>query len=193
MRLTGHVVRTGEMRNGYKILVGEPEGKNPLGRPKRRWEDNIRTDLREMWWEDMECIHLAQDRHQWQVLLYKVMNLRVPWKAENFLTSWVTVSFSRRTLLHDVSQSVSYLTRSNIVTFFTRSHWFDIHVKYCINTGRHEIHPACLCRSPTRNLAENGLENEIFGLTNDWATVHGYTVKPTEQVIRKMKTHKTTT
>jgi hypothetical protein len=64
MGWAGHVARMGEMRNVYKISVGKPRGRRPLGRPKRRWEDNIKTDLREVGWEDVDWIHLAQDREQ---------------------------------------------------------------------------------------------------------------------------------
>jgi len=66
------------MRNAYKILVGKPEGKRPLGRPRRRWEDNIRMDLREIGWEVVYWIHLAQDRDQGRVVVNTVMNLGVP-------------------------------------------------------------------------------------------------------------------
>jgi hypothetical protein len=58
--------------------VGKPEGKRPLGRPRRRWVDNIKMDLREIGWDDMDWIDLAQDRDQWRALVNKVMNLRVP-------------------------------------------------------------------------------------------------------------------
>jgi hypothetical protein len=68
----------GEVRGAYNILVGRPEGRRPLGRPKRRWEDNIKMDLREMGFGDMDWIHLAQDRDRWRALVYTVMNLRVP-------------------------------------------------------------------------------------------------------------------
>jgi len=60
MRLAGYVARMGEMRNAYNILVGNPEEKRPLGRPRRRWEDNIKMDLREIWWEGVvDCTHVA--------------------------------------------------------------------------------------------------------------------------------------
>jgi len=59
MRWVGHVVRTGEIRNVYKILVGEREGKRPLGRPRRRWENSIRKDLGESGWESVKWMHLA--------------------------------------------------------------------------------------------------------------------------------------
>jgi hypothetical protein len=74
----GHVARMEEMRNAYRILVGKPEGKRLLGRPWRRWKYNIRKDLREIGWEDVDWMHVAQDRNQWQVLMNTVMNLRVP-------------------------------------------------------------------------------------------------------------------
>ena len=74
----GHVARVGEKRGVYRVLVGKPEGKRPLERPKRRWVDNIRTDLQEVGCEYMDCIGLAQDRDRWRTLVSAVMNLRVP-------------------------------------------------------------------------------------------------------------------
>jgi hypothetical protein len=68
----------GEERNAYRILVGKPEGKRPLGRPRRRWVDIIKTDLREIGWDGMDWIDLAQDRDRWRALVNTVMNLRVP-------------------------------------------------------------------------------------------------------------------
>jgi hypothetical protein len=68
----------GEIRNVYNILVGKPEGKRQLGRPRRRWEGNIRSDLREIGWQSVDWINLVQDRDQWRALVNKVMNLRVP-------------------------------------------------------------------------------------------------------------------
>jgi hypothetical protein len=75
---SGHVARMGETRNRYRILVGKPEGKRPLGRSRRRWVDNIKIDLRQTGWDDMDLIDLAQDRDQWRTLVNTVMNLRVP-------------------------------------------------------------------------------------------------------------------
>jgi hypothetical protein len=68
----------GEKRNAYSILVGKPEGKRPLRRPRRRWVDNIKIDLREVEWCGMDWMNLAQDRDQWRVLVNTVINLRVP-------------------------------------------------------------------------------------------------------------------
>jgi hypothetical protein len=68
----------GEKRNAYRILVGKPEGKRPLGRPRHRWVDNIEMDLREIGWDGMDWNDLAQDRVQWRALLNTVMNLWVP-------------------------------------------------------------------------------------------------------------------
>jgi hypothetical protein len=67
----------GEECVGYRVLVGKPEGKKPLGRPRRRWEDGIRMDLREICWESVDGIQLAQDRDRWRALVNTVMNLRV--------------------------------------------------------------------------------------------------------------------
>jgi hypothetical protein len=78
MRWAGHVVRMGETRNAYRILVRKPEGKRPLGRPRRRWVDNIKIDLRGIGWDGVDLLHLAHDRDQWRALVHTVMNLRVP-------------------------------------------------------------------------------------------------------------------
>jgi len=78
MRWAGHVARMGEGRGVYRFLVGTPEGKRPLGRPRRGWEDNIRMDLQEVGWGCEDWIGLAQDRDRWRALVSAVMNLRVP-------------------------------------------------------------------------------------------------------------------
>jgi hypothetical protein len=67
----------GEERNMYRVLMGKPEGKKPLGRPSRRWEDRIRMDLREIGWGSVDWIQLAQDRDWWGAFVDTVMNLRV--------------------------------------------------------------------------------------------------------------------
>ncbi|KAJ4434012.1 hypothetical protein ANN_16331 [Periplaneta americana] len=72
----GHVARMGESRNAYRVLVGRPEGKRPLGRPRRRWEDNIKMDLREVGYDDRDWINLAQDRDRWRAYVRAAMNLR---------------------------------------------------------------------------------------------------------------------
>jgi hypothetical protein len=68
----------GEKENAYRILVGKPEGKRPLGRPKRRWVANIKMDLREIGWDGVAWIDMAQDMDQWRALVNTVLNLRVP-------------------------------------------------------------------------------------------------------------------
>jgi len=98
-RWAGHVARMGERRGVYRVLVGKPEGRRPLGRPRRRWEDNIRIDLREVVCGCVDWMELAQvacacecgDEHSGSI------------NARNFFTSCRPVSFSRRTLLHGVS------------------------------------------------------------------------------------------
>jgi hypothetical protein len=91
----------GEKRNAYKIFLRKPEGKRPLGRPRYRWADNINIDLREIEWNGMDCIDLAQDRDQWMALMNAVMNLRVPLHAEKFLSSRTIGSSSRRAQIHE--------------------------------------------------------------------------------------------
>ena len=78
MRWAGYVARMGEERGVYRVLVGKPEGKRPLGIPRRRWVDNIRMDLQEIGCGYMDWIGLAQDRDRWRTLVSAVMNLRVP-------------------------------------------------------------------------------------------------------------------
>jgi hypothetical protein len=78
MRCAGHVACMGEKRNAYRILVGKPEGRRPLGRPRHRWVDNIKIDLSEIGWDGVDWVDLAQDRDQWKALVNTVMNLRVP-------------------------------------------------------------------------------------------------------------------
>jgi hypothetical protein len=77
MRWAGHVARMGEETKVYKVLVGNPEGKRPLGRPWRRWEDGIRMDLRDIGLGGMDWIRLSQDRDRWRAVVSAVMNLRV--------------------------------------------------------------------------------------------------------------------
>jgi hypothetical protein len=79
MRWEGHVAQLGEnKKNAYSLLVGKPEGKRQLGRPRRRWVDNVRMDLGEVGWGDVDWIGLAKDRNRWRVLVNSVLNLRVP-------------------------------------------------------------------------------------------------------------------
>jgi hypothetical protein len=76
----------GEKRNAYRLLVGKPDGKRPLGRPRCRWVDNIRMDLGEIGWGDVDWIGLAKDRNRWRAVVNSVLNLRVPWNAGKLLS-----------------------------------------------------------------------------------------------------------
>jgi hypothetical protein len=78
MRWAGLVAGMGDKRNAYRILVGKPEERRSLGRPRRRWVDNIKMDLRKIGWDGVDWVYLAQDRDHWRALVNTVMNLRVP-------------------------------------------------------------------------------------------------------------------
>jgi hypothetical protein len=78
MKWAGHVALMGEKRNAYRLLVGKPEGKSPLGRPRRRWMDNFKMDLGDIGWGSVDWIGLAQDKNRWRALVNSVLNLRVP-------------------------------------------------------------------------------------------------------------------
>jgi hypothetical protein len=86
----------GVKRNAYRILVGKPEGKRPLGRQRRRWVDNVKIDLREIKWDGIDWIDLAQDSDQWRTPVNTIMNLRVPKDVGKFLSGCTIGSFSRR-------------------------------------------------------------------------------------------------
>jgi hypothetical protein len=100
VRWAGHVARIGEGRNAYGVLVGKPEGKRLLERPRRRWEDGIEMDLREIGWGVVEWIHVAQVRDRWLAVVSAVMNLRV---------------LAPRS--QSVSQLVSYLVSYNLIAW----------------------------------------------------------------------------
>jgi len=82
MRWARHVARMGEERAVHRVLVGKPEGKSPLGRPRRRWEDNIKMDLQEVEGGCRDWMELAQDSDRWRALVSTVRNLRVPKRGE---------------------------------------------------------------------------------------------------------------
>ena len=98
------MTRMGEGRGVHRVLVGKPERKRPLGRPRRRWEDNIKMDLQEVGGGCEDWMELAQDRDSWRALLSSLMNIRVPkmWGISRLAAE--PVRFSRRTLLHGVSK-----------------------------------------------------------------------------------------
>jgi hypothetical protein len=102
MRWTGHVARKGEKRNVYR-LVGKPEGRRPPGRPRRMWLDNIRMDLVEVGWSDVDWIGLAQDRERSRALVNSVLNHRVQWDAGKLLSVQTTRDLSSSAQLHGVS------------------------------------------------------------------------------------------
>ena len=104
MRWVGHVARMGEGRVVHRVLVGKPERKRPLGRRRRRWEDNIKMDLQEVGGACGDWMELAQDRDKWRALVSTVRNIRVPKMRGISSLAAEPVSFSRRTLLHGVNK-----------------------------------------------------------------------------------------
>jgi hypothetical protein len=103
MRWAGHVARMGEKRNAYTLLVGKPEGKRPLGGPRRRCVDNIRMNLVEVGWGDVDWVGLAQDRNRWRALVNAVTNFRVPLHVGKLSTVLTTGGLSSGAQLHRVS------------------------------------------------------------------------------------------
>ena len=98
------MARMEEGRIVHRVLVGKPEGKRPLGRPRRRWEDNIKMDLQGVGGGCGDWMELAQDKDRWRALVSMVRNLRVPKMRGISQLAAEPVSFSRRTLLHGVSK-----------------------------------------------------------------------------------------
>jgi hypothetical protein len=102
MRWAVHVARIEDGRSVYRVLVERPESKSPLGRPRRRWEDRIKMDLREIGMDGVNWIWLAQDRVQWWAFVGTVLNLRVPRRKQVFVRQ--AIRFSNNTLHHGVSE-----------------------------------------------------------------------------------------
>jgi hypothetical protein len=104
MRWAGHVERIGEKRNAYRLMVERPEGERLLGRPRRRWVDNIKMDLGKIGWSDVDWIGLALNKDHLRALLNTVIGLRVPYNSRKFFSSRITSIFSRRAQLRGVTQ-----------------------------------------------------------------------------------------
>jgi hypothetical protein len=103
MRWAGHAPRMGEKRKAYTLLVGKPEGRRPLGRPRSRWLDNIRPDFVEVGWGDVDWIGMAQDRDRWRALVKSVLNLRAPLNAGKLSSVLTSMDLSSSAQLHGVS------------------------------------------------------------------------------------------
>jgi hypothetical protein len=103
MRWVEHVAQMGEKRNVYRLLVGKPEGKRPLGRPRRRWIDNIKMELLEIGFSVEDWIGLAEYRYRWRALVNSVMNLRVSKNAGKLPSGCTACGLSCGTQLHRVS------------------------------------------------------------------------------------------
>jgi hypothetical protein len=103
MRWADHVARMGAKRNMYRLLVGKPEGERPIGRPRRRWVDNIRMDFGEVGWGGVDWIGLAQDRNRWRALVNSVLNLLVARNAGKLSSGLTSSGLSSSAQLHRVS------------------------------------------------------------------------------------------
>jgi hypothetical protein len=112
MRWAGHVVRMAEKRKSYRLLEGKPEVQRPVGRPRRRWVDNIKMDLVEIVLGGLDWIDLAQNRYRWRALVNSVMNLRVPYNDEKLSSGYTTGGLSSTAQFHRVSYLFSSSTRS---------------------------------------------------------------------------------
>jgi hypothetical protein len=99
----GLLVGMGEERNAYRLLVGKPDGKRPLGRPRRRWMDAIRMDRGEVGYGDVDWIGLAQDRNRWRAVVNSLLNLRVPRNAGKLSSGLTSSGLSSSVQLHIVS------------------------------------------------------------------------------------------
>ena len=161
-----------EERGVYRFLVGKPEGRKPLGRPRRGWVDNISMDLQEVGCGYMDWIGLAQDRDRWRKLVRAVMNLPVPWSTGNFLTSCKPVRFSRRTLLQGVRKQGSVLqvwhfSPSGLFrhTAFQKQHrlCFSKHAKQWM---AHSWHKGLPCTAPPQKL--DRLNTSIYTHTHTY-------------------------
>ena len=108
------MARMGKEMGVYRVFVGKPDGKRPLGRPRIRWVENIRMDLQEVGCGFMDWIGLAQDRNSWRTLVSAVMNLRVPCNVGNLLTSCKPVSCTGRTLYHGESKYITMHGSKNV-------------------------------------------------------------------------------
>jgi hypothetical protein len=103
MRWAGHVARMGEERNAYRLLVGKPQGRGPLGRPRRRWVDNIKMDLLEIGWGGVDWIGLAQDRDKRRALVNVVMHLRGLLNAGKLSSGYIIGGLSSSSQFHRAS------------------------------------------------------------------------------------------
>ncbi|KAJ4450124.1 hypothetical protein ANN_01531 [Periplaneta americana] len=113
----------GKSRNAYRVLVGRPEGKRPLGRPRRRWEDNIKMDLREVGYDDRDWINLAQDRNRWRAYVRAAMNLRVPYKPFKMVAEKWRADLSVTDLAVDIDLPIYTNYPDSVTTVWKSDSW----------------------------------------------------------------------
>ncbi|KAJ4434854.1 hypothetical protein ANN_23425 [Periplaneta americana] len=190
LRWAGHVARMGESRNAYRVLVGRPEGKRPLGRPRRRWEDNIKMDLREVGYDDRDWINLAQDRDRWRAYVRAAMNLRVGWvKADTKAIQ----AIHDHVITHNPRVSVSHNDFST----------WNLHVKNVQEEDRGmymcQINTDPMKSQRSRDwMFENKVLRKIFGakrdeVTGEWRKLHNaelHALYRSPDIIRNIKSRR---
>ncbi|KAJ4450892.1 hypothetical protein ANN_02325 [Periplaneta americana] len=134
LRWVGHVARMGESRNAYNVLVGRPEGERPLGRSRPRWEDNIKTDLREVGYDDRDWINLEQDRDRWRAYVRAAMNLRRIHVEKAFLVGVIDERLKPQAPSFWVKRPSTFLggkQHARSSSFDLRSQVFNTHFRHC--------------------------------------------------------------
>jgi hypothetical protein len=186
-------------------LVGKQGGKKPMGWPRRRWEDNIKINLREIGWGSIDWINLTEDRDWWRALVNMVMNIRVPQNVGKSLSSWATDGFSRRAQLHGVGYMYADVWTLPLFAKFWNTNseqqnmFKDIHILPITEAARSKAW-TFLARSNTGVVASNPTRGthvcvRLFcvcvvmcvgrGLATDWSSVQG--VLPTAYRLRNGK------
>ncbi|KAJ4443775.1 hypothetical protein ANN_05553 [Periplaneta americana] len=204
LRWAGHVARMGESRNAYRVLVGRSEGKRPLRRPRRRWEDSIKMDLREVGYDDRDWLNLAQDRDRWRAYVRAAMNLRgLNQRAvqRSARTLKISAEFQSYDMKSDNAGEMS--PESN-----TESYPTFAHLKLRENPGKNlnQYNALYSCETWTLTLREeqrlrvfeNKVPRKIFGakrdeVTGEWRKLHNaelHALHSSPDIIRNIKSRR---
>ncbi|KAJ4435468.1 hypothetical protein ANN_18084, partial [Periplaneta americana] len=202
LRWTGHVARMGESRNAYRVLVGRPEGKRPLGRPRRRWEDNIKMDLREVGYNGREWFNLAQDRDRWWAYVRAEMNLRV--EKFKYLGATVTnINDTREEIKHRINMekacyySVEQLLSSSLLSKILKVRIYKTVILPVVLYGC-ETWTLTLREEHRLRMFENKVLKKIFGakrdeVTGEWRKLYNtelHALYSSPDIIRNIKSRR---